>query len=146
MIATGVAQIAAVAPGLFSANATAQGVAAASALRVRADGSQSYEVVAQFDQAQNKFVALPIDPGPATDQVFLVLFGTGIRFRSSLSAVTAKIGGADADVLYAGAHGGFVGLDQVNVRVPRSLAGRGEVDIVLMVDGRMANVVRVSIR
>jgi hypothetical protein len=110
-------------------------------LRVRTDGSQSFEPVAGFDTTQNKFVALPIDLGPATDQVFLVLFGTGLRFRSSLAAVTAKIGGADATVTFAGAVVDFIGLDQANLALPRSLIGRGEVDVVLMVDGKTANTV-----
>jgi uncharacterized protein (TIGR03437 family) len=40
----------------------------------------------------------------------------------------------------------FAGVDQVNVRMPRSLIGRGEVDIVLMVNGKTANVVKVHIQ
>ncbi len=138
-------QIAAIAPGLFSANASGQGIAAAVALRVKADGSQVYEPISRFDQEQNKYVALPIDLGPASDQVFLVLYGTGIRFRSSLSGVAARIGGVDAQVLYAGLVDGFVGLDQVNLRVPRSLAGRGEADIVITADGMTTNTVLVNI-
>ena len=43
----------------------------------------------QFDAQQNKFVALPIDPGPSGDQVFLILYGTGIRNRRDLGAVKA---------------------------------------------------------
>ncbi len=78
-VSTGVVQIAAVAPGLFSANASGQGVAAGVALRVKADGTQSYEPIAEFNQAQNRFVAKPIDLGPANDQVFLILYGTGLR-------------------------------------------------------------------
>jgi uncharacterized protein (TIGR03437 family) len=62
-----------------------------------------------------------------------------------LAAVTAKIGGQDAEVLYAGAQGGYAGLDQVNIRVPRSLIGRGDVDVVLRVDNKMANAVVVRI-
>src|SRR5205823_154648 len=78
-VSIGVAQIAVVVPGLFAANANGQGVAAAVALRVKADGSQSYEAVAQFDPAQNKFISRPLDLGPEGDQVFLLLLGTGIR-------------------------------------------------------------------
>src|SRR5262249_27638957 len=78
-------RIAVVGPGIFSANASGKGVAAAVALRVKSDGRQSYEPVAQFDTTQNKFVSVPIDLGPGTDQVFLILFGTGIRGRSDLS-------------------------------------------------------------
>src|SRR5262249_7416818 len=48
-VATQTIQTADVAPGLFSANANGEGVAAAVALRVKPDGTQSYESVARFD-------------------------------------------------------------------------------------------------
>ena len=135
-----------VAPSLFAANGDGQGVAAALALRVRADSSQSYEEVVQFDASRNKSVARPLDLGPESDQVYLVLFGTGIRSRSSLSAVIASIGGAYAAVSFAGVQPDFAGLDQVNVLVPRSLTGRGEVDLLLTVETKMANPVRIHIK
>jgi uncharacterized protein (TIGR03437 family) len=144
--ARGAATIARVAPALFSANANGQGVAAAVVLRVKADGSQNYEPVARFDQAQNRFVAVPIDLGAESDQVFLVAYGTGVRFRSSLGAVAAKIGGINSQVSFAGPASGFFGLDQINVRLPRSLIGRGVVDFELVVDGQVANVVKLEIR
>jgi uncharacterized protein (TIGR03437 family) len=140
------ARITNVAPGLFTANASGQGVAAAVALRIKADGTQTFEPVARFDPAQNQLVAVPIDLGSETDQVFLILYGTGIRFRSSLAAVSTKIGGADVQVTFAGALTDFVGLDQVNMRLPRSLIGRGVVDVALAVDGKPANTVRASIK
>lgn len=47
---------------------------------------------------------------------------------------------------YAGAQGGSQGLDQVNVLLPRALAGRGSgVPVVLTADGKTANTVTVSI-
>jgi uncharacterized protein (TIGR03437 family) len=141
----GATQIATVAPALFTANSSGDGVAAALALRVRADGSQQYEPVALFDPAQNRFVAVPIARGEESDQLFLSLFGTGWRHRSSMAEVKAKIGGVDAEVIYAGAQGGFAGLDQINLRIPRSLIGRGEVEIVLTVAGQKSNPARVSI-
>jgi uncharacterized protein (TIGR03437 family) len=144
-ISSGSAQITTVAPGLFTANANGQGVAAALALRIKADGARQFEPVSQFDAAQNKFVATPINIGPETDQVFLILFGAGLRFRSSLSSVTARIGGIDAQVLFAGPQNDFVGLDQVNARLSRSLMGRGLVDVTLTVDGQGANTVEISI-
>jgi uncharacterized protein (TIGR03437 family) len=142
----GTEQIAAVAPGLFAANANGQGVAAAVAVRVKADGSQSFEPVVTFDQAQNRFVPVPIDLGPPSDTVVLVLFGTGLRNRSAQSAVNVKLGGVDAAVQYASAAPGFVGLDQVNAIAPRALAGRGEIDVVLTADGRAANMLRLAFR
>ncbi len=146
MAGCGSVMISAVAPGLFSANASGQGVAAGVALRVKPDGSLSYEPIARFDSTQNKFVPIPIDLEPASDQVFLIPFGTGFRIRSSLSAVTVTIGGSTMEVLYAGAVPDFVGLDQANVRLSSSLKGRGEVDVVLMVDGKAANTMRVSVK
>ncbi len=145
-ISIGAIQAATVAPGLFAANANGQGVASAVALRVRGE-AQTFEAVAQFDVAQNRFVPAPIDLGPESDQVYLILFGTGFRQRSALSAATIKIGGTDAPVLFASAAPGFVGLDQINLGpLPRSLAGRGEVDVVLVVDGKTANTVPISIK
>jgi len=146
VLAAGFVQIVPVAPGIFTADASGRGLPAASALRATADGQQLYELVARFDSAQNKFVAVPINLGSSTDQVFLILYATGLRFRSALTAVSAKVGGVDAQVIYAGAQGSFSGLDQVNLLLPPSLAGRGEVDVVLTLDGQQANTVRINIR
>lgn len=146
VVAEGTALIATTAPGLFTANSSGLGVAAALALRVKADGSQSFEQVAEFDAGQNRFVARPIDLGPDTEQIFLILFGTGIRNVGALSGVTASIGGVNAEVLFAGPQGVFLGLDQANLRLPRSLAGRGEVDLALVVGGKPANIVKFNIR
>jgi len=145
-VARGTVNIAPVAPALFSANADGRGVAAALVLRVKAGGSQSYEPVATFDQSQSRFIAAPIDLGAESDQVFLVAYGTGIRFRGSLGGVAARIGGLDSQVLFAGEASGFFGLDQVNVRLSRSLIGRGEVDFELTVDGQAANGLKLRVK
>jgi len=146
VVAVGLMQVEKVAPSLFAADASGQGPAAAVALRVKADGAQVYEPVASYDAAQQRFTAVPPDLSDPREQVFLILFGTGIRYLNDPAAVRVKVGGEDAEVAYAGAQGSLFGLDQVNVRLPRSLAGRGEVSIVLAVDGKTANTVRVSIR
>jgi uncharacterized protein (TIGR03437 family) len=41
--------------------------------------------------------------------------------------------------------GDFAGLDQINLRIPRSLVGRGEVEVVVSVDGQTANPARINI-
>lgn len=50
-IATGAVQIVTIAPGVFTANASGRGVAAAVVQRVRADGSQAFEMLARYDQS-----------------------------------------------------------------------------------------------
>jgi uncharacterized protein (TIGR03437 family) len=141
--------IANVSPGLFTVNAGGSGIAAAVVLRVKADGSQIYEPIVQLN-AQNQPVPIPIDLGPdlgnATDQVFLVAFGTGFRFRSSLGAVSATVGGIGALTSFAGKQPEFAGLDEANILLPRSLIGRGDVDVVLTVDGQMTNTARIIIK
>ena len=133
-------------PGIFAANSDGRGPAAAIVQRVRADNAQSVEPVARFDAATNRFVTVPILLGAETDRVFLVLFGTGLRNRSSVAKVTVFVSGIETLVTDALAQPEYAGLDQVNALLPRSLAGRGEVDVVVTVDGRVANKVRVQVQ
>ncbi|MEN6534378.1 MAG: hypothetical protein ABFD89_11990 [Bryobacteraceae bacterium] len=145
-VASGPIQVETVAPGLFAANANGRGVAAALVDIRHADGSSSIQAVFDCGSIDGSCVNAPINLGAETDQVFLSLFGTGIRYRTALSAVQVEIGGVSVDVLYADSQGYFVGLDQVNVSLPRSLVGRGDVDIVLTVDGVRSNKVTMSIQ
>jgi uncharacterized protein (TIGR03437 family) len=146
VVGLGSMQIAPVGPGIFTADASGRGLPAALVLRARPGEAPQYEPVVIFDAAQNKFVAAPIDLGPSTDQVFLVLFATGVRFRSSLTAVSGTIGNVSAQVFYAGLQPEFPGVDQVNLLVSRSLAGAGNVNLTLTVDGQIANDVQVNIK
>lgn len=135
-----------VAPTLFSMNGNGSGVAAATAIRIQVPnpGLQSPVAVFQCDSSGG-CVSTPIDLGVDTP-VYLSLYGTGIRNRSSLSNVTVTINGMNAAVLYAGPQPQFPGLDQVNVALPLSLRGSGEVNVVLTVDGQTANTVTINIK
>lgn len=144
--ATGTISVTNVMPGLFTADASGKGPVVGYVQRTKANGAQTNEAMTRFDAAQSKFVTIPIDLGPTTDQVFLVLFGTGLRYRSALSAVSANIGGTDTTVTFAGAQGFFVGLDQVNIRLPRTLLGRGEIDLFLKVDNKTSNTVKINVK
>lgn len=132
-----------VAPGLFSANANGQGVAAAVAVRLDAQGRQTSQLAFQCGAGPGSCTAVPLDLGAGTDQLVLLLFGTGLR---GAAMITATIGGQTAQVLGAAAHPQYLGLDQVNVLVPRALAGKGEVPVLLTVDGKKSNAVTVNIR
>lgn len=133
-------------PGLFSANSNGQGVAAAVGLLVKADGTSTVEPVIQFNSSTNLYEAVPLTFGGSTDQLYLIAFGTGFRNRSSLANVGVKMGGTAATVAYAGAQGTYVGLDQANILIPASLAGSGNVNVVLTADGNASNTVTINIK
>jgi uncharacterized protein (TIGR03437 family) len=116
-------------PGLFSANADGQGVASASILRIQQGNIQSYEPIAHWDATQNKFVTTPIDLGPPSDRVYLILYGTGMRGPDA--GYIVQVGSITLSPEYVGSQGTFLGLDQINVLLPRSLAGSGEVNVQL---------------
>jgi uncharacterized protein (TIGR03437 family) len=40
----------------------------------------------------------------------------------------------------------WISLDQVNVPMPRSLAGRGEIGVILTVDGKTTNNLRINVK
>jgi uncharacterized protein (TIGR03437 family) len=144
-VGTSTVRIDSVAPAFFAANANGQGVPAAVVFRIKADGAQSFESLAQFNQATNRFEPVPVDLGPASDQVFLVAFGSGLRGRTNNNN-QALVGDAEAEVAFVGAQGNLAGLDQANLRIPRSLIGRGNVDVFLTVDNKRANVVTINIK
>jgi uncharacterized protein (TIGR03437 family) len=133
-----------VAPALFAANSDGQGAAAAVVQRVKADGTQAYESILERG-TDGRLAVKPIDLGPEGERVYLLLFGTGIVGRRQWEPVTAEADGAPLQVAYAGAQGQFVGLDQINVLLPRTLAGKGEVSISISVSGLKSNSVTVRV-
>ena len=139
-------EISTVAPGLFSAKSTGEGAAAALVFLVADNGEQVYESIARYDAETQTFVLLPIDLEDVFRQVYLILYGTGIRHRTPLEDVTVRIGETELPVSYAGPAPPYEGLDQVNVLLPRGLRGRGEQTVVLQVKDRATNAVKVYFR
>mgnify|MGYP002784170162 CR=1 FL=1 len=140
LIAHGVAQVNRLAVGLFSANGSGVGLASGQFLRVN-----------RVNPAQQTYETLTQTPGntmnPDTEDSYLILYGTGIRLRSSLSTVSAKVGGVSVPVTYAGAQGTFDGQDQVNIGpLPASLKGQGESTIELKVENQTSAQVKVWLR
>jgi uncharacterized protein (TIGR03437 family) len=142
--ATGGVQIETVAPGILAANGGGQGVALATAALYSANGAMT--PVSLFQCGTTGCTSVPMNLGGPTDQLAIILYGTGLRGLSSPQNATAQIAGMPAQILFLGAQSQFPGLDQVNLIVPRSLAGAGEVPIVLTVDGQTANVVTINIQ
>jgi uncharacterized protein (TIGR03437 family) len=49
-------------------------------------------------------------------------------------------------VQFAGPQGQYPGLDQVNIQLPNSLSGKGTTNVILTVDGSVANTVQIGIK
>jgi uncharacterized protein (TIGR03437 family) len=141
VLVSGVLDVERVAPGLFTANPGGKGVAAAIAQRFSPSGAQT--VLPVFECGAAGCYSVPIDLGAEGDQVVLLLFGTGIR---SAASVAVTVGGENAQVLGVAPQPQYRGLDQVNVLLPRALAGRGEVGVILTAEGKRANTVTVRIK
>lgn len=140
LIAAEIIRIAEVSPGIFSANASGAGVAAAVFLRIDPTGERTEGVI--FDSG---LAAIPLDVGDSDSELYIFLFGTGLRHVSGPVSVT--VDGVPVPFTDPVAQGQFDGLDQLNIGpLPASLAGRGEVRIVIVVDGKQANVVTAAFR
>ncbi len=143
-VGQGTVQIDTVSPGIFTANASGQGVPAATALRV-IQGQLVYDSIYTSQNGQVTPIPIDLDLQGGTD-VYLILYGTGVK-GAAAGSVTATIGGTPTPILGFAAAPGFVGLDQINVGpIPRSLIGRGNADVVLTVNGKLANTVTINIK
>jgi uncharacterized protein (TIGR03437 family) len=132
-----------IAPGLFSLNP--DGLAAADVTRISGSNT-SYEPVAQLDNATGLFVAVPIDLGSDTDKVYLTLYGTGVRNRTSLDAVQVLVANVLVPVDFAGPSTASEGLDLIHVLLPGGLRGTGTATVLVTVNGVSSNGVRIAIK
>jgi uncharacterized protein (TIGR03437 family) len=142
--AVGTAEIARVAPGLFSMNGAGTGVAAATAVRLVL-ATQRQSAVDVFRCTGTACTPVPIDLG-VDAPIYLSLYATGVSNETDISKIKVRIGGEDVPVLYAGAQTQYPGLDQINVALPLSLRGRGIVDVVVTAGGVVSNAVQIAIQ
>jgi uncharacterized protein (TIGR03437 family) len=134
---TTIVNIVGTAPGIFTFNMTGQGTFAGQVVYVHQDGSQTIV---------NSSGPISLAAG---DQIYLVLYGTGL---GNANSVTATANGISVPVIYHGAQGGGsqgsdAGLDQINLGpLPANLAGAGVVKLVIAADGQAANTVTLNIQ
>lgn len=142
---SGTVSITRTSPGLLSVNAT--GVGTATGL-FTSDGVQFLPLI-NPDGSERA-----LDPGTAAQPNYLILFGTGIRNAPAdnptdgngvAESVTATIQGVPAQVTFAGRHSDFIGLDQINVKIPAELAGIGKARVRLVVNGQPSNAVTLTL-
>jgi uncharacterized protein (TIGR03437 family) len=134
-------QVEPVSPGLFSADSSGRGPAAASVLRLHEDGTHSYQPAFQCTGLACSLC--PIDLYPPSDQLFLEVYATGIRWQAALAA---QISGLPLEVLSAGPHPLFPVLDRVIVRIPNSIGLQGYLKLTLKVDANPSNPVSLRLR
>jgi len=128
--------ISSVLPGIFAAN----GIAAAN-VETFQNGQMTGASLAFETAANGQLVPLPIDV--SSGQVYLLMYGTGIRHAASVTVNLEPQTGLPA--AYAGAQGSFVGEDQINVLLPPSLQGAGVISVTLTADGQTSNAVQIQI-
>lgn len=160
VISRGTVNVAGIAPAFFTANSDGQGVPAGYITRSTPNSAQpSDEPLLRYDATQQKFVPLEV-PRQDGAVVYLILFGTGIRRAPNgdgdagngvAESVQATIGGVAAQVSYAGPAPGYVGLDQVNIKIPRETAAGPRIPVIIRVsDGRgglvQANTVTIALQ
>ena len=143
IIATGRVVVREIAPGIFTANASGQGVPAAFYLRFRGFEQTAQELLFDPLAPLGERVPLPIDFGGEDEQVFIAFFVTGTRGANG--GVTVTIDGEDVPTSPIVESQQFVGVEQFNVGpIQRTLMGRGVVDLAAKVDDVPANTVQVN--
>jgi uncharacterized protein (TIGR03437 family) len=137
---SGFAQVENTGPAIFTLDFDAP---VAFAVRIEPDGTQTpVQLDCRPGSCDHPAPGITLDDRP----VYLSLIGTGIRNRTALSNVTCTIGGANVPVEYAGPAPGFVGVDQVNLRLTKGLPSSDYDLLILSVDGRPANKVYIAIK
>jgi uncharacterized protein (TIGR03437 family) len=134
-----------VAPALFAIDTTGRGAASASAAFVSSSTPDVQTALPVYQCGESGCTAVPIDVrGDGT--TFLTLAATGVRNRTSLDHVIVTVNGLAVPLVDAGPTPDSPGLDQVIVALPASLAGIGQANVAVTVDGQPSNVVTINLR
>jgi uncharacterized protein (TIGR03437 family) len=130
-------QIVPLAPKIFLVDPS--GIPAGYVVWVGPNNVQTIEPI--FTEQGGHFNEVPIDV--SNGDVYLVLFGTGFDVPTFESA---QIYPQQLTVTYAGPQSQFPGLDQINMLLPKSLAGMGPSVVSLYIDGLQTVFVNITIK
>lgn len=133
VMSTGTVQIANSAPAIFTANSSGTGVVA---------GVTTLDGVNFVSTVAPNGAAAAVSAGSMAQPNTLVLFGTGFRRGANIQVT---FGSVAATPVFAGAQGGFAGLDQLNVPIPPN-APSGLVNITITADGVVSNIGQLMIQ
>ncbi|HMY73360.1 MAG TPA: Ig-like domain-containing protein, partial [Blastocatellia bacterium] len=112
------------APAIFAANGFGNGAPAGLVIRVKPSGEQIYDSLSVFDPRAGTIVPRPIDLGADGDRIFLAIFVSGARRVGNANDTRILIGGQELRPIFVGPSPEFVGVEQVNFELPRTLRGR----------------------
>jgi uncharacterized protein (TIGR03437 family) len=142
-VANGTIQVQPSAPGIISANSNGMGVATGYVQNIAQDGTAGPpQFVATYDEARGQYVAAPIS-FTSGYKLVLVLFGTGFD-NATTSNTTVTVGSTTVTIDYIGPQSQYPGEDQINVELPNSLTGSGDVAVQVTVNGIAANPVSIT--
>lgn len=141
--ARGALMIEAISPGVFTANQDGKGAPVGRAIRTAEDGSTASEPLAACEEGPGSCVPSAI---VVAGGVTIELEATGFRGQPDLAAFSARIGDEIAEVIAVAASESTAGTDLITLRLPESLAGRGEVDLVVSAGEKAANAVKLTIQ
>lgn len=123
ILAEGPATISPAAPALFQAAGGRH--LAAYTVTQRPDGSRP---IAFTHSCSATGVCEPVPIDVMAGEVVLVMFGTGLRGDRNLRV---RVDGLEIQPSFAGPQAEYPGLDQVNITLPATLAGRGDVPVMI---------------
>jgi HKD family nuclease len=107
-------------------------------LRSSSLGATSFSIE-EYSHVQNRWILIPVDLS-LPDSIYFIVYCIGCEDRTGISGITAKIGQQLLPVLFYGKSPGYSYLHQLNLGpIPKSLAGSGEVNLVVTFEGNRIN-------
>jgi uncharacterized protein (TIGR03437 family) len=140
-VSRGTVEIRRIAPVIFTANFGGSGVVNGQIIRVAADGSQSPDNppgTFQLNSTTGSFITRPLSFGPADERLFGVVVLSGTSLVTAADNLRVIIGGVAIVPSFFGTVS--PGLEQANFEIPRSLIGRGLVNLAVSGEGFGSNI------
>jgi uncharacterized protein (TIGR03437 family) len=155
-VARGQIEVAPISPAFFTASQNGSGVPAAYITRVAAG---TLQITEESIYSVSGGTIIPTTIQRRGDEVYLILFGTGVRYAPNTNAANditlagggklinvaesleITIGGKVARVDFAGAQSQYYGLDQVNVLIPADAVASPTAPVVVKVRDANGNLV-----
>ena len=130
-----------VSPGIFTLRGDGTGVPLAAVSGVVGDGS--IVPLPPYQCSSTGCSAVPITLPDGLTDLYIVLYGTGIR---NYGTISATLGSLKAEIDYAAPQGSYPGLDQINLHLRGPITLTGLQPLNLVVDGMNSNGVALLFR